>query len=637
MVDRRDMSGLLRPRRIAPVVLVLALTIRGSAQVVPTNGAPAGLIVGQVVDSTGAPISEAIVRLTMPRPPAELPSPPKGRVMADSEGRFFFADLPAGEYYLSAGKEGYNGSAYGQQRVSGGQIVSLGEGERRADVKLMLWKYAVIGGTVVDEAGEPVIGVAIRALVRRVVAGRVQFGDVPWQVPATTTDDRGMFRLSQLKPATYVVVAPSTSTTVPAPMLLEYDYALRTQLFWAGVSEVPLLGEPRSQQMGDVALMTLNTVLVPPPVSATGRTQVYRTTYYPAAVTAGGAAPIAVDAGEERTDVTITLRPVPAVRVSGRLVTPDGSVPSPTTIRLVGDAATDVVTPSLPSGPADVGFETATGLSDAAGRFTLLGVPPGEYVLQHGDQFLGSAAQQGRPAFWFSQHVTVGTSDLSDLTVQLQPPLRVEGRIEFSGANGPPAAPQTFSAGITFETPFGGPGQFAVSARNAAPFSTVAAGGQYIVHAGLIGAAPELARWFVKSVTLDGQDITDRAFDLETDVTSLVVTFTDRPSRVSGMVKDSRGAVAQDAIVLAFPVDPQRWSGYGSEPRTIRGAPTSDAGDYKFDHLPAGDYYLIAIDAAAADDWTDPKRLNVLARQATRLTVVEAESKGLELTLTAIR
>ena len=66
------------------------------------------MILGQVVDSaTGAPCPEAIVQLTLP---AYLdhtcPTTPKGRVMADGDGRFFFMDLPAGEYFAQATKDG---------------------------------------------------------------------------------------------------------------------------------------------------------------------------------------------------------------------------------------------------------------------------------------------------------------------------------------------------------------------------------------------------------------------------------------------------------------------------------------------------------------------------------------------------
>ena len=210
-----------------------------------------------------------------------------------------------------------------------------------------MWKYGAIAGTVVDEAGEPVVGVAVRALVKNVVAGRAQFGNmevIPELVPGAITDDRGMFRLSQLAPGTYVVLVPSTQTTLPAAWLAGQDSWLRTELFWAGVNEVAPLGQPRTQQVGDAALMTLNSVAIPPPPSSEGRMAVYPTTFFPSAATAGAATPITVGAGEERTDVAIALRPVPAVRVSGRLVAPDGKAPPPTTIRLTGIAMTDVVT-----------------------------------------------------------------------------------------------------------------------------------------------------------------------------------------------------------------------------------------------------------------------------------------------------
>jgi hypothetical protein len=618
-------------------VVVLALTIPGAAQIIPTEGAPpgqrTGMIVGQVVDSTGAPAGEAIVRLTMPKYLENLPTTPKGRVMADDEGQFFFADLPPGEYFVQATKDGYAPGAYGQRRASGqNQLLSLGEGERRTDVTLRVWKYAVVGGTVMDEAGDPVVGVAVRALLKDVVAGRTGYGSAPWLVPTTTTDDRGMFRLARLAPATYVIVAPSTHTTMPAAVMEAPDAALRSELFFAGVTEVAPLGQPRTQQMGDFALLTANSVLTPPPASPAGRIEVYRTTFYPAATTADGAAPIALEAGQERTDLTIALRPVPAVRVAGRLVTPDGSAAPPTTIRLIGDAMAGVIMQSRPSGPADVGFETVTGMSDAAGRFTLLGVPPGEYVLKHAAMFLSRAVQQGRPPYWISQRITVGTDDLLDLSVDLRPALRVEGRIEFlKGNSGQPLPPKMANAPLTFETPSGEPGEFAEAATNGA-FSTVAAGGQYIVR------PYELGGWFVKSVTLGGKDITDRAFDLQADTTSLLVTYTDQPSKVSGTITDARGAASPIAVVLAFPVDRRRWSGYGASPRILKSALATRTGVYTFEHLPSGAYHVIAVDPTDADGWQDPARLEALASEATKLTVAAGDTpKTLDLTLRAIR
>jgi hypothetical protein len=577
---------------------------------------------------------EAIVRLSMPDF-AMNPAAPGGRVMADGEGRFFFAELPAGDYYVGANREGYVDGQYSQRRPGGrGELLSLREGERRTDVTLRVWKYAVIGGTVVDEAGEPVVGVAVRALVRRIVAGRPQYGDQSFLVPSALTDDRGVFRLPRVQPGTYVVVAPSTQTTVPFSLMTSMDaYALRLALFSAAVTESPPLGDPRTQQTGDFVLVTMNSVQIPPPASDTQRMQVYRTTYYPAATTAADATPIVIGAGQERTDLALTLRPAPAVSVSGRLIGPDGSPPPPTAVRLLGEAARDNTTPPLPSGPAEIGFDAATALSDAAGRFMLLGVPPGEYELTHANQFLSSDSP-GRSPYWLSQRISVGTRDVSDLVIEVKAPLRVEGRVGLRSATGVPPLPR--NGILTFQSPTGEPRQFSIEMRaGTTTFASRAAGGRYIARGSILGPVSEAA--VVESVTLDGKDITDRAFELSADTTSLVVTFTDRLSKVSGMVKDGRGAASPSAAVLVFPVDRERWTGYGRSPRTLASAPASEDGSYTFRHLPPGEYYAIAVGDDYAVDWQDPRTLETLAIQATRLTVTAGVPQTLDLNLKTIR
>jgi hypothetical protein len=603
------------------------------------NGAPPGprtaLIAGQVLDAAGTPVPDAIVRLTLPKYAQELPTTPKGRVIADREGRFYFADLPAGEYYLQAVKEGYAGGIYGQRGPASQNLrLDLAEGERRTDATLTLWKYAVIAGTVVDEAGEPVVGVGVRALPKTVVGGRQRFGNADLGDPSTAiTDDRGMFRLSQLLPGTYVVVVPSTQTTLPIAVLESagQDAALRADLFFGGIMEAAPPGQPRILEAGDFGMLTLNRVLIPPPNGADGRMQVYRTTYFPAATTPGMATPIDLESGGERSDLTIALEPVPAVRVSGRLVTPDGSAPPMTSICLVSDAAASVVDSGLisGSGPPPARFETVIGMSDARGRFTLLGVPSGEYVFRQCNRFLSRALSQGTPAYWISQRLTVGTSDLSDVAVELRPGLRVEGAIEFRPSGRRPAPPVPALQGLTFETPFGEPGRFAVQARDGR-FATIGQGGRFIALPYAIGG------WFVQSVRLGDTDITDRPFDLQADTTSLVVTFTDAPSKVSGVVRDMRGAISPRAVVLAFPVDQERWSGYGPESRLLKSALTTRVGVYAFEHLPAGEYYLVAVDAAA-DGWRDPRTLERLTGQATKLVVGPGAPATIDLTLKAVR
>ena len=269
-----------RPRRVASVLFILALTIRGAAsapQVIATDGAPpgprTGLIVGQVVDgTTGAPVPEAIVRLTMPKYLENLPTTPKGRVMADSEGRYFFSELPAGEYYIGAEKDGYGGGAYGQRRAVGQEpALPLGEGERRTDAKLTLWKYAVIAGTVVDEAGEPVVGVSVQALVKDFLGGRVRYGKMttqrgPCRPRQPTTAACSGFALDA-RAVTWSSRRPrrrrcrwrsSTARPEPEPSerTCERDHAQRLQRSESRIGK-RRSGQPRTQQVGDFALLTM--------------------------------------------------------------------------------------------------------------------------------------------------------------------------------------------------------------------------------------------------------------------------------------------------------------------------------------------------------------------------------------------
>src|SRR5262249_12841988 len=108
-------------------------------------------------------------------------------------------------------------------------------------------------------------------------------------------------------------------------------------------------------------------------------------------------------------------------------------------------------------------------------------------------------------------------------------------------------------------------------------------------------------------------------------------------SKVSGNVKDARGNSSSSAVVLAFPTDPARWSGTGPRPRIIKSVAASSSGTYAFNHLPAGDYFVIAINAADSDDWNNPRTLESLSHQSARLTVVAGIANVVDLTVKAVR
>ena len=79
-------------------------------------------------------------------------------------------------------------------------------------------------------------------------------------------------------------------------------------------------------------------------------------------------------------------------------------------------------------------------------------------------------------------------------------------------------APLARNAIVTFDSPTGQRPFSAEVRAGASTFSTRAAAGRYIIRASMLGPVSDAGA--LQSATLDGKDITDRAFDLVADTTS---------------------------------------------------------------------------------------------------------------------
>jgi hypothetical protein len=235
-VPRDTMSSVrmsrARPLACSVALLVTALAVRASAQSTSqTTAPPKAIIIGQVVDaSSGQAIPSAIVTLDR-----------STSVMTTSNGRFVFRNLDPGNYRLSATKAGYRPTESGEQRPRGdSRSVIIAAGQRRRDVVIRLWRHAAITGTVIDEAGEPVIGVSVRALRRTTVGGRVRF---EMEGFSGSTDDRGMYRIARLGPGAYVVFVRTSQVTLPAVPLEQAKDSFIQAMFGRGQD-----GDMRLQQ-----------------------------------------------------------------------------------------------------------------------------------------------------------------------------------------------------------------------------------------------------------------------------------------------------------------------------------------------------------------------------------------------------
>lgn len=582
------------------------------------------------------------------------------KVLTDAEGRFVFMDLPGGTYTLMATKSGYAEGAHGRRRPSGlSQPVVLADQERIGDLKVPLWKFAAISGTVTDEAGEPMVGIAVRVLSRTVVAGKQRF------VPGATgrTDDRGLYRINSLTPGDYAVVVPSTQAAVPESFIDLYrqrgrgsqspaDAELTRSLSFSANNETFYQFERNEgTRVGTQAFLSSGAGAragVGPTPPGDGRIHVYPTTYYPAASTAGEASLVTVRSGEERLGADVQMALVPTSRVSGVVTGPAGTLVA--ALSLVPDS--DALS-------TDFALETATTLSDAEGRFTFLGVPEGRHRLRAvwiqvpvssgGSRGAPPPPRPGgeaaptppRPALggftlWATQTIDVGKSDIGDLAVTLSAGFRIAGRAEFVGAAPAPTAEELRRMAAQFDPADARPTVSAVVGRG--QFDNDGYLSSYQLPPGRyyarITGAP--AGWVLKSAMLNGRDISNEPVMLDRDVANLIITFTDAPATLSGQVQSGPGAPDTSATVLVFPADAAAWIDYGSFPRRLREIRVGLDGHYRTAGLPPGDYLVVAVADESTANWQDPTVLKALAREATPVAIADGELRTLTLRTVAV-
>jgi hypothetical protein len=617
---------------------------------------PNSVIVGRVIDPTTQRGVGGVV-VTLNGGPARAPGPSgpsqltvAPQVLTDSDGRFAFRSLTRGNYSLLAAKSGFSPGAFGRMRPAGPtRPLQLDDGEKLADVTVRIFKLGSISGLVIDEAGEPVVGAPVRLYRRTLVSGR----RVLSQSNGTSTDDRGIYRLSGLTASEYVVVVPMVPMTLPAggqanAATRQNLQATSTQLSFAAGSS-----GSGGRQLSDTLQFLLQATGSASSLAAvedgSGKWRSYATQYYPNAQTLGGAEPIDLKVGEERVGVDFTMRYVPTANITGQLVAPDG---------LAGEYLLRLI-PSV-SGEWTGEPESALATTDASGNFAFLTVPAGNYVIQTlrvpqqqvaqpaNVQFSatsgrGSAAGTNAammqllplhkdPLLWASAPVNVGGDDVNGVVLTLRPGFTVSGRMEFIPTAGRPKPdPQRLSQiPVSIESadarplPQNGPpsrvlpdGRFITQSQQP---------GRYFVR---VGGPP--AGWMVQSVVINGVDASNTPVELAQDVNNAVIMFTDQISEIRGSIT-SIAAGDDPPAVIVFPADSTAWKNFGINPSRMRRAvAAANNGAFSIGAMPPGDYFIIAIPEEKSADWQDPDFLELLSRQATRFTLSPGERRVMQL------
>ena len=562
---------------------LLVLTSCGALLSAAPQQQPAGrgVIAGRVVDTRGAGVPGAEIMIGGPSGWMHRADDTSfvRRMITDEHGDFAFAALPAGEYEFSVSKPGYLTAMYNQRRPYGQpDSVPLRDGERRLDVSITIGKLGVVTGVVTDESGAPLSGVSVSAVRPVIHGGRREFE----LVRGDGTDDRGEYRISQLEPGEYALVIRDSQTLVLAD-----------------------------------------------PGGAGTRTYAFAQTMHPPkAIDFDPRELLRIGLGQEMTGVDLHAARVPAVQVSGTVsgVTDGGG--GWTSVRLrsldavvVGSSAIERVSSPHPDG-----------------TFTFDGIVPGRYVVDAIRTEMTTSNQMPAPprrTWSASMPLAVGADDVSGVAMELRSGPRVSGRFEFDGSTPRPTAMEMQSS--LYVHLDSADGHF----YNVEPQTTMSGlaftvsglvPGRYIVR-----PPDHLLRWRLRAVTVDGRDVSVVPVELgAADLGDVVVTFTDRRTSLSGVARNSTGAVERDTCVFVFPTDPRFWIDYGRQPRRLLEVQAERDGSF-FLSLPEGEYFVAATTQDIRAMWRERGMLTRLAALADRVNVREGDELTLNPRVVTIR
>ena len=591
--DQHPRRGVQDPRTAraagAPVIAALVLALLAQAAATerdtrPTPASASGAIVGTLTSDDPQPRPLRRARVTVNGTSLEAPR----MVITADDGSFTVRALPAGQFTITAAKDGYVPMAYGATRT-GRPGTTMAVGDRQSvSLVLRLQRGAVITGTVTYIDGQPAQGIPVAALVRRYLSPAGAYRYVPAGVSSGTTDDRGIYRIYGLPAGDYVIAAqPQTRN--------------------AGIATA----EVRVMSGG-----------VPSPARLV-MTQVF----HPGTTDVARAARLSVRAGEERAGIDLQLQYVAMATISGALQPIPGTHPSVSLVRVGEIAGVEAPRVAHP---------------DADGRFTFASVPPGHYLLIARSIPSEPAAADGSsmkaaPIQTSTAEVIVDGEEVTGVALSPVSLITIAGRLAFEGARPAP------DLGV-MRLPATLAGQTIGNFQAPLPQIQLEGGGKFII-AGIFpglyrmgslssqpiqGIRAPIGAWWLKAIVINGRDILDAPLDLRSSADDAVATFTDRASDLTGVARDAQGSPVSDAFVVVFATDRNAWF-FNS--RRVAGVRPDREGRYTIRNLPPGEYRIAATSDLEQGEWFDPAALGRLVTVSSPLIVSGPERQTLDLTI----
>ena len=567
----------------ASLITLHAQTPRSAMQAVPPPTGTAALA-GVVKDPDGAPVRRATVTIQGDMRLDRM-------TVADDEGRFAFASLPSGRFTVTAEKAGYPARSYGaKQPYRTGSGVLLEDGQNVTDLVLTLAKGGAIAGTVFDERGQPMSGVPIMAWeIRTSLAGERTLGFAGPETVTVITDDRGMYRVYGLPPGVYTI-GTSWYYDGGLPLRVPTDAEIRAAF---ESRQAPRSASPSPSPLPD-----------PPRFS-------HSPSFIPGVVDPMSAGTVTLAAGEVREGVDLRMQFLPMSEIVGTITAADGG-------------AIDVELTIARQGAVEALNTMQVRPAQTESKFSSGNLSPGPYRVA-----AQSDATPTRPALWAAADVMVSGGQPASVSLVLQPALTVTGKVLFESTTlTPPKDPAHIAVNLRAM----GPDDVSTESKTDAAGSVAITGvipGPYVVSASISGGPPIGPWWIVKSVILDGRDVTDKPFSIDaSNAQGLVVTFTDVSAELSGTLTTPSGAPAPDYFLIVMPADRTFWS---KRTRRITSVRPDRAGRYIFRRMPAGEYLVAVTTDLVPDDLRDLNAIERLAADGVRVTIGAGEQKTLNL------
>ena len=333
----------------------------------------------------------------------------------------------------------------------------------------------------------------------------------------------------------------------------------------------------------------------------------YVPTYYPGTTDSSAAAAQDVAAGAQIRGIDFTLSKAHTVRIRGRVALPGGSGTKRTMLSLT---------------PRDrIGFFNMIRpvSSDTSGAFEIRGVIPGSYSLVAG-------FNDGDRSVTVRQPVDVGSGNIDNLMVTIQPGMELSGQVRVQGETAVnlsdlrlslrPRDPNGMVFGLMPNGRIKEDGSFTLSNISADHFT--------------ISIFPIPEGFYIKSIRSGDDDVLVTGLDLSRGAAGrLDIVLGPNAGVAEGAVQNDKQQPAVGATVVMVPQEKERLDQM-SYYKTVT---TDQYGKFTIKSIDPGEYRVFAWEDVESGAYMDPEFVKPVENQGASVTIRESSRESLQLKL----